>query len=182
MPSGPYAIVSYLPGELGAFVDALRRELNPQFAGKAAHVTLLPLRALEGPESRALEEARLRCTEFESFEAEVAAVADFFPVSNVLYLAVGAGGTELRRLHQALNAGCLWQQEQHPYVPHITIVQDLDQARTRELRQVVAQRLASYPGPRRFRVETLMFVRQTEDGHWLDLASLALGPAHVGTR
>ena len=181
MVSGPYAIVSYLPGQLSALADSLRRELNPEFAGKAAHVTLLPLRALECPEAEALEEARLRCAGFEPFQVEVAGVSDFLPASNVVYLAVRAGESELCRLHEALNSGRLAQQEQHPYVPHITIVQGLEEPRTRELRKVVAQRLERYSGPRRFRVETLMFVRLSEDGSWMDLAPLALGPAHVGS-
>ena len=179
MEPGTYAIVSYLPGGLGSFVDFLRQKLNPQYAGKAAHVTVLPARALQGREDEILEDARLRCAEFEPFEVEVAGVSNFLPLSSVVYLTIGAGEPELGRLHEALNAGRLWQQELHPYVPHISIVQDLDEAQTRALQPVLNERLARYARPRRFRVETLMFVRQTEDGNWVDLAPLVLGPAHV---
>ncbi len=182
MSPGPYAIVSYMPNEVGAFVDFLRQELNPQYAGHAAHVTLLPLRALEGREEEAMEEARRRAAGFEPFEVEVTGVADFMPASNVVYLGVGSGGSELERLHAALNSGRLAHAETFPYVPHITIIQGLEEPATRAVRHVAAERLARYAGPRRFRVESLMFVRQAEDGSWMDLAQLELGPAHVVSR
>lgn len=179
MEPGNYAIVSYLPKELGALVDSLRRELNPKFAGLSAHLTLLPLRALAIGEEEAEEQAQQCCAEFEPFEVAVTGVATFLPVSNVVYLAVGAGEPDLRRLHEALNNGGLGHSEPFPYIPHITIIQEQDPARTRELQRVVAERLERYTGLRSFRVETVMFVRQTDDGRWLNLAPIELGSAHL---
>ncbi len=177
-----YAIVSYLPLELSAFVNSLRQELNPRHAGKAAHITLLPPRPLEGHEEEALQEARFHCARFEPFDAEVTGVSSFAPINNVVFLAVGDEESELRSLHAALNVGRLWQQDPYPYVPHITIAQDLDAARTRQLEQSVSQRLDRYAGPLRFCLETLMFVRLRRDGTWVDLATVHLGPAHVMSR
>lgn len=174
MKPGIYAIVSYLPGELARFVDSLRRELNPQYADRAAHVTVLPLRQLDG-EDRAVEHIRECCAGFQPFEAEVIGVGDFLPVSNVVYLRLGKGVGELQRLHEALNGGWFSRPEEHPYVPHVTVIQDVDEANTRRLEETVAQSLAAYTGPRLFRIDRLTFVSQRAEGRWENVVQVRLG-------
>jgi len=179
MQTQTYAIVAYLKGPLAEFVNQLRSEFNPAFAGKASHVSVLPPRPLAISEADAVEEARARCAEWEPFELEISGVRDFLPVNGVVYLALGRGAPEMCRLHGTLNQGHLAQQEPLPYIPHITIAQDLDVSRTLELLDRVNRELTAYGGPRRIPVETLTFVRQTPTGDWVDLANLQLGRASI---
>ena len=48
MAEALYAVVSYISGELGDFVDELRSELMPAQSHLRAHITLLPPRPLLG--------------------------------------------------------------------------------------------------------------------------------------
>lgn len=179
MEAQTYAIVVYLKGPLAEFVNHLRRELNPQYAGKGAHVSVLPPRPLIISEAAAVDEARAQCAEWEPFEVEVSSVKDFLPVNGVVYLELGRGAQQMCRLNQTLNQGHLAHQEPLLFTPHITIAQDLDEQRTRQLLVQVTQEVAAYTGPRRLLVETLTFVRQAPNGDWLDLADLQLGRARV---
>lgn len=179
MQEQTYAIVVYLHGPLAQFVNKLRAQLNPTPAGKAAHVTVLPPRPLIISEGAALEEARARCAGWEPFEMEVTGVGTFYPTNGVVYLEIERGAEEMKRLHVALNKGHLLRCEPYEFVPHITIAQEMDEARTQEVLARVSHEFANYSGPLRFLVETLVFVRQTPSGDWVDLADLELGRAQV---
>ena len=179
MPNQTYAMVAYLDGPLAHLVNDLRAELNPEYAGKAAHVTVLPPRELTISEEAAVEEARSQCAGWEPFEMEIGPVRTFLPVSGVAYLSLARGADQMQRLHAALNRGFVACHEPHPYVPHITIAQEMTEARTQEVIGRVEQIWQSYKGPRGLRVETLVFVRQSPSGDWVDLAELQLGRAHV---
>ncbi len=179
MPEQTYAVVVYLSGPLARLVDDLRTALNPQFAGKAAHVTVLPPRPLIISEEAAVEEARAQCSEWEPFELEVGGVQTFFPITGVAYLEMARGVEKMVCLHEALNRGFLARQEPYPYIPHITISQEMDERRTFEVIAHVSQAWQRYSGSRVIPVETLVFVRQAPAGDWVDLADLQLGRAHV---
>ena len=182
MQEQTYAIVVYLQGPLAQFVNRLRGELNPEYAGEGAHVTVLPPRPLIIPEEAAAEEARAQCAEWEPFELEVSGVETFLPAKGVVYLGLGQGAEQMHRLHQTLNHGHLGCQEPLGYVPHITIAQDMDEQRAREVSARVSREFAAYTGPRRHPVRTLTFVRQSPTGEWVDLAELQLRRASVLTR
>jgi 2'-5' RNA ligase len=179
MQEQTYAVVVYLHGPLAHLVNSLRLQLDWEHSGKAAHITILPPRPLVISEEAALEEARAKLAAWYPFEVEVIGVGTFLPVNGVVYLQFGWGHDPLRVLHDTLNQGHLWHQEPFGYVPHITIAQDLDERRTRALIEQVSQEFARHDGPRRFRVETCTFVRQSPAGDWIDLADLQIGQAHV---
>ncbi len=179
MQTQTYAVVIYLEGPLAKLVNDLRLELNPEFADKAAHVTVLPPRPLTISEEAAVEEARAQCAEWEPFELEISGARTFLPVNGVLYLELSLGEEELKRLHVSLNRGFLAREEPYFYVPHITIAQDMNEQRTNQVLARVSEAWTAYAGPRRLLVETLVFVRQSVTGNWENLAVLQLGRAQV---
>ncbi len=179
MQQQTYALVAYLSGPLGDLVNSLRSQLNPHHADLLAHITVLPPRPLVISEDAAIEEAQERCDEWEPFEIEIGAPANFLPVNGVVYLRVAIGAEQMCKLHQALHQGHLAAPEPYDYVPHITVAQEMTDQDTAKVQERVRQRLAAYHGPRRFLVEKLIFVRLTPEGNWLDLAELQLGRAHV---
>ena len=181
MQEQTYAIVVYLHGPLGQFVNCLREQLNPEYAGKGAHLTVLPPRPLVISEEVAAEEARAQCAGWEPFELEVGNVQTFLPGNHVAYLGLRQGADQLRRLHQILNRGYLACPELLEFVPHITIAQDLNEQRILDVFAKVSSGFAAYAGPRRHPVRTLTFVRQNNTGDWIDLAELQLGSASVLT-
>ena len=113
----------------------------------------------------------------EPFEAKLSEVQTFWPVKGVVYLSVSLGSQRLVELHDLLNGGPLGRVEPFPYVPHITLAQELDESQTRTVLHEASQAWARYVGPTTFRVESLSLVRQREDQCWIDLAPVPLGGA-----
>src|SRR6185436_17790720 len=95
-----FALVSYLPEPLRAFLDKLRCDLVPECHAKA-HVTILPPRPLAGTPAQAWGELRERVLEFPPFEIELGRV-QIFQDNQVIYIALERGVRELRRMHDAL--------------------------------------------------------------------------------
>ena len=172
-----FALVTYVPGPLGEFLDDLRRKLVPG-CNPHAHVSLLPPRPLAVDWSVASDQVCRVLNSWNPFEIELTGV-DIFPVTDVIYLEVGCGAAELRQVHRAMNAGPLEFQEPFAYHPHITLAQELprdDVAATSEM----ARRLwGEYTGPRRFPAEHAVFVQNSLGNCWIDLASYSLGGSAV---
>lgn len=170
-----YAVVSYLPGELREFVDGLRRRFDPALAAWQAHVTILPPRAIEDAMHRPLDTLRNYCAQVQPFELTLRGVATFLPVNGVVYLAIGAGTERLVELHDGLNCDGLRSQEPYPYVPHVTIAQELDQETTENVRAEIQREWSRCPSGGLFRIESLVLVKKTQENHWENLATIALG-------
>ena len=170
-----FALVAYLPDPLRKFLDDLRKELVPGCAPHA-HVTILPPRPLSGTPQSAIETVRSHIVDFAPFEIRTAEV-ETFAVSDVVYLAIGAGRQNLIEMHQALNVGPLEFQETFAYHPHITLAQDLTRQESIELMALARRRWAEYPHTRVFPVESLVFVQNVTGNVWLDLAQFQLDRA-----
>src|SRR6267154_3366640 len=91
------ALVIYIPGALGRFLDDLRRELVPHY-NPHAHVSVLPPRPLAVDWQIASDHARALIEGCPTFDIELTAI-QVFPVTDVIYLEVGAGVSALRRMH-----------------------------------------------------------------------------------
>lgn len=168
-----YALVSYISEPLSTFLDELRCELVPNCFLRA-HVTILPPRPLQYPAETAEEQLRETAYILDPFEIELSGI-EIFPQTDVIYVAIGKGQEELKRMHGAFNAGPAAYQEPFEYHPHITLAQNLTPDQVDELSRVAKRRLVEYAGTRTFRVETLHFVQNTRWNGWVDLAELTLG-------
>jgi 2'-5' RNA ligase len=168
-----FALVIYIPDPLGEFLDDLRRELVPHY-NPHAHVSVLPPRPLSVAWQEASREARLVLEACPPFDVELGDVAAF-PITDVIYLEVGAGEAELRRLHRTMCNGQLHFQEPFPYYPHVTLAQEIPHDRVTETQEIARRRWQEFRGERRFRVQKAVFVQNTEGDCWSDLAEYELG-------
>ena len=167
------ALVIYIPGILAEFLDAARLELSPGCRPRA-HVTVLPPRPLAVPWQAAAEGLLVLAGEFAPFEIEAAGLAAF-PATDVIYLEIARGNQELRRLHDAAGGGCLVFDEPFPFHPHITVSQELPPGTLARARELATRRWLEYTGPRSFRAEKAMFVRNGNSDGWIDLAEFSFG-------
>lgn len=172
-PTNCFALVTYISGPLGEFLDTLRRELVPSYVPRA-HVTILPPRPLAGPADAAVLELHAEISNLPVFDIEPRPV-EVFRDTSVIYIGLGAGRSELQRMHERLNKGPLEFREPFSYHPHITLAQDLLPEQVPELCELAKRRWAEFPGPRSFPVETITFVQNTDGNRWLDLAHWSLG-------
>jgi 2'-5' RNA ligase len=170
-----FALVIYIPDPLGKFLDDLRRELVPHY-NPHAHVSVLPPRPLARPEDwkRACEQARAVTEAWAPFRVEATEVR-VFPISDVIYLEIGAGQKELREMYAAMNASELNFREPYEYHPHITLAQEIPPGRVEEWREIASERWRSFRGDRSFMADRAVFVRNSVGKCWVDLAEFSLG-------
>jgi len=167
-----FALVTYIPGPLGAFLDELRRELVPGF-NPCAHVSILPPRPLAVDWRIAADQARAEMEGWAPFSIELTSIS-IFPVTDVIYLQLGVGADELRRMHGAMNTGPLAFSEPFAYHPHVTLAQEISHGEVDSVCQIAQRRWREYGGPRSFRAEKAVFVQNTLEGCWIDLASYSM--------
>lgn len=170
---GAYAVVSYIPNPLADFLDRLRQELVPDCFLRA-HITVLPPRFVKPAIEEAWAEFREAAARFQPLTVELTRV-EVFQVSDVIYVAVGAGQEQLKLMHEVLSHGHMEYQEPFQYHPHVTLAQNLTPDQVDELGEVARQRWAEYKGERAFRMEALTFVQNMGGNRWLDLAAVELG-------
>jgi 2'-5' RNA ligase len=172
-----FALVIYLPEPLGRFLDELRCELVPHDKPHA-HVSVLPPRPLAVDWQVASDQVRSLTEAWSPFEIELTNI-EVFPVTNVIYLELGAGAAELRRLHGAMNTRALEFHEPFAYHPHVTLAQELTSSDVTAAHALARRRWESYQGKRSFRAERAVFVQNTLHNMWVDLAEFGLGTVVV---
>jgi 2'-5' RNA ligase len=172
-----FALVIYIPDPLGRFLDDLRRELAPAY-NPHAHVSVLPPRPLAVDWEEASNQARALIESAPPFTVELTRTG-VFPVTNVVYLEVGKGAIELRSMHRAMNQGALAFQEPFEYHPHITLAQEAPLESVAEIHQIAQRRWLEYRGPRSFPADHAVFVQNTLNNCWIDLAEYHYGAVSV---
>ena len=178
-----YALVAYVRHPLGDFVQNLRRALHPDLPHLPAHVTVLPPRLLSGGERTdergVLQSLETMCRSIDPFEIVLGDVETFVPVTPTVFLRVEHAAYRLRELHDHLAIGALAAEEQWPYMPHLTIVKMGGEQSAMAAFEFARDRWKQYTGSRRIVIEELTFVRESDDGTWLDLAPVRLGRSVV---
>jgi len=170
-----YALVSYIPDPLGAYLDELRRDLVLGCVARS-HVTVLPPRELKVDPKSAIKKLDASLNGHPSFRVELTEI-QVFAGTSVIYLQVGEGAAELMHLHDALNQGGLKYDEPHVYHPHVTLAQEFDPAEVPELLATARRRWAEFRHERGFEVQTLTFVQNTAGNRWQDLKEYPLALA-----
>jgi 2'-5' RNA ligase len=179
MQSSRYALVAYVRGAAGEFVENLRRELHPELPHLAAHLTILPPRPLQGTESSAIRMLERICGKEEPFHVTLGVVETFVPVTPTVFIRVDAAASRMSDLHSKLNADVLAFKEEWPYIPHLTIVKMGGELPAQRAFETARCRWEQYSGSRRILLERLKFVREESPNCWVDLAPVVLGRSLV---
>jgi 2'-5' RNA ligase len=169
------ALVAYIPGALGAFIDSLSDSLPGERRGRA-HLTLLPPRPLTVSPYKASKLISGALADIPPFEVELTKIVRF-PSTNVIYIALGAGFHEAYRAHNALNQGPFHYPEPFDYHPHITISVPEEGANPDSLERLAAEAWAGFNGARRFTVDALDFLQQCGTDEWEKLCQIELSAA-----
>jgi 2'-5' RNA ligase len=170
--SEAFALVAYLPDPLASFINQVRHELAPGCRLRA-HITVLPPRQIACDAAGASRQLRAALAQARAFRIELQEIK-VFPVSDVVYLSLGAGCQELKDLHKHLNQGPCLSSEVWCYQPHLTLAQDLAPDAIANARGVAERRWREYAGPRDFTLDKLAFVQGSPDRGWVDLAAWEL--------
>lgn len=177
-PLNSFALVAYLPEPLGGFIDGLRQELEPGCVAKA-HVTILPPRLLACSPDSAWAQMLETLEEMHPFRVQLDEVK-IFGSSDVVYLSVGVGSVELRRMHSRLDRGhCHLAAEFWDYCPHITLVKSSDPSEIAHKFQIASRRWREVPYSGSFMLERVWFVQNTWGNRWRDLEAYDLSASPV---
>jgi len=168
-----FALVAYIPEPLAGFLDKLRQELVPNCFLRA-HITILPPRPITTSPGAAWNAIRAVARTFAPFDIELTGV-EVFPISDVIYVAIGAGTDSLIHMHSAMNTAGLAFKEAFAYHPHVTLAQELKPDELDELICVARQRWAEFAPGHKFHVDRVVFVQNNRRKEWLDLGECLLG-------
>lgn len=117
-------------------------------------------------------------TSLQTFDVVLGEI-EVFPVSNVIYLGLQGGESQVRALHGDMNSGLLRHICTYPFHPHVTLAQDFDAETVQHLAETARRIWATWTGSRTFNVRLLSFVQNVAIGRWDDLASVELAePPH----
>ncbi len=114
-----FALVAYVPDPLASFLYQMRRS-SSEAPCPQPHVTILPPRPLRVPAESACRAADAILHSQNQFEVQLSSV-NYFADTNTLYLDISDGVSELHALHDSLNHGDLYHQEQFAFLPHLTV-------------------------------------------------------------
>lgn len=179
MDSPRYALVAYVGGPVGLFVEQIRKELHPDLPHLAAHITIVPPRHLQTSELGALATIEEICGQVEPFEVGLGEVETFVPVTPTVFIRVAHGGYRMRELHDRLNTDGLTAHEEWPYMPHVTVVKISNEKLAEQAYYTARDRWAQFSGSRRVHVKDLTFVREQDANRWMDVAGISLGSSLV---
>lgn len=128
MPRRRLGVVLLVEPPLAGEIDGLRRACGDGSLGRVpAHITLVPpVNVPAAGVEEALSVLRTAASATTPFEVTIGPAATFHPVTPVLYLAVGGEGlAELGRLRERVFVGPLTRTLTHPFVPHVTLADDM---------------------------------------------------------
>jgi 2'-5' RNA ligase len=167
-----FALVAYIPGVLGAFIDELSAWLPGESRGKA-HLTLLPPRPLTLAAQMTADLLSDAVACLRPFKVELTAI-ERFRVTDVLYIALGRGADETYRAHAELNRGVFFFDEPFEYRPHVTLMVPKKYTDVGRAHREAKERWVEFRGAREFMVERLDLLRQDSDGEWENLRQIEL--------
>lgn len=136
------------------------------------HVTLLPptpvaADSLDEVEKHLAEAAAAH----HAFTMHLSGTGTFRPTSQVVFIQVATGVADCEVLERAIRSGPLDRELDFLYHPHVTVAQDIDDARLDEAYDGLSGFVA------RFRVDGFVLFSRDADGRWMWRREFSLGGA-----
>lgn len=121
-------VIISLPPALAARLSARQaRYAGPDAPVVPPHITLVSGRTT-GTWAKAADHVRQVAKGAAPFVISLHGTGTFEPISPVVYLSIGQGGSDCIRLHDQLLAGPLEHLLEFEFHPHLTLAHDLDEA------------------------------------------------------
>jgi 2'-5' RNA ligase len=159
-----------VPAPVAAEVDGLRRALGDGSLGRIPpHVTLVPpvnVRAEALPDALAV--LREAADHTPPLDVRIGPAATFHPVNPVVHLQVGGAVELLAGLRDRVLVPPLERAITHPFVPHVTVADDMDPARI----PAAVTALADYVVD--VRIDTVHLLEEGRGRVWRPIADVVL--------
>jgi 2'-5' RNA ligase len=177
-----FGVVVLAPPELSRRVNRVRRLYDPNFSLIAPHVTVLPPRPLTLSRTEVVETVRRVALKTPPLRIGLDSVGTFEPVMPVIFLRLGRGRRLVSLIHRKLARGRLHSPEAFPYVPHLTLGQNLDGARFRQALALSRRLFSRSSRGSHWRTDALVIVERRTENRWASLPPVPLGGARRRSR
>jgi 2'-5' RNA ligase len=175
--TGQLALVAYIPGPLGRFLDHLRSELVSG-CNLQSHVTILPPRLLNFPEEELVADLESKAHATPTFEIRLGPI-EVFPITNVIYISLATGKSDVENLHGKLCNSSFSSTETYPFHPHVTLAQEIPAEKVPEVLEKATSAWAAWTQEKSFPVEKLTFVRNENGSGWRTISEHELQSASL---
>ncbi len=158
-----FGIVIFPPKDVQDEANRYRKRFDPHYSLIQPHLTVREAESWDPPTlDRAVERLNELAAKLPAFDAKLNRFSTFYPVSNVVYMAL-ENPEPLERLHETVCQGPLVVRERrYTYTPHLTVAQDVGGD---EMHDIYAS-LRPLPLSLPFRVDRLHLLYQTDNGAW----------------
>jgi 2'-5' RNA ligase len=131
VPRRRLGVALLVPPPLATEIDGLRRALGDGSLGRIpAHLTLVPpVNVPEGALPDAVAVLREAAAATGPIDLRIGPAATFDPVTPVVYLAIARGTGAVHTLRDRVFRPPLERALTHPFVPHVTVADEMDPAR-----------------------------------------------------
>src|SRR5690606_32293840 len=120
-----YGIVIFPPKYIQDEANSYRKRYDPKYSLIPPHITLKEAFDMDEKEmDKLIPELKRIANVTNPFSIEIRKVSTFFPVTNTIYFKVEPND-ELMNLQKQFHEGKFENNMSHPFVPHITIAQNL---------------------------------------------------------
>jgi 2'-5' RNA ligase len=161
-PSVRVGVAIGVPEPWGSRLDGSRAAIgDPLAAFIPAHVTLLGPTDVAGSALPDIEDHLARVAEgHREFPVRLRGTGTFRPLTQVVFVTVAVGISELERLAGAVRSGPLARELHYPYHPHVTVAHDI----ATEALDAVFEELADFAAG--FDVDHFTLYVHGADGRW----------------
>jgi 2'-5' RNA ligase len=170
VPRRRLGVALLVPPPVAVEVDGLRRALgDPSRRRIPPHLTLVPpVNVREDDVGAALDVLRQAARAVPPLDLRLGPAATFHPVNPVVYLAVDGALGGLAELRARVFVPPLERSLAHPFVPHVTVADELDPDRIRAAVTALADYVVDV------RIEAVHLLEEGRDRVWRPIADAPL--------
>lgn len=166
-----YRIVIFPSKHIQDAANSHRMRYDPRYALIPPHLTLKEsFKADENQIQELVSELKKIAKEIKPFKIHINKISDFAPVTNAIYFKVEPT-EELTTLNEKMHQGKFTKDRKHPFVPHITIAQDISEGEFHDILGSLQMKEIAFEDE----IDRFHLLYQLENGSWTVYDSFVLG-------
>ena len=166
-----YGIAIFPSKEIQDAANAFRKRYDPEYTYVAPHITLKSAFQMDMPlREKVVEELKNIVHEMKPFPIKITKVRSFAPVTYTIFFKVEPS-QELTLLNEKLHSGIFPSEREHPFVPHITIAQDLKEDEYSDIYESLRMKYVQFDDV----VDRIQLCYQLDNGTWKVLETFVFG-------
>lgn len=170
-----YGIAIFPSRKIQNEANQYRKRYDPRYPLIPPHLTLKePFEVDEQSFDAMIDLLKEIANGVSPFSLEIKKVSSFVPVTNTIYFKVEPTD-ELTHLHDSMHAGIFTQEQDHSFVPHITIAQDLASQEYSDIYHSLQMTDIQF----REEIDRFQLLYQLENGSWTVYETFVFGKEHT---